>query len=37
MHLGPILINGDVRTGENCVFHINTCIVGGGVGGGTTD
>jgi serine O-acetyltransferase len=33
MHLGPILINGDVRTGENCVFHINTCIVAGGVRG----
>ena len=33
MHLGPILINGDVRTGENCVFHINTCIVAGGVSG----
>lgn len=33
MHVGPVLLNGEVRTGENCVFHINTCIVAGGVGG----
>lgn len=27
MHLGPILVNGDVRAGENCSLHINSSIV----------
>lgn len=31
MHLGPILMNGRVTVGENCVFHINTALVAGGV------
>lgn len=30
MHIGPILINGRVRIGENCSLHINTSIVAGG-------
>lgn len=34
MHLGPILINGKARVGEDCVFHINTALVAGGLDGG---
>lgn len=30
MHLGPILMNGGARVGENCSFHINTALVAGG-------
>ena len=30
MHVGPILMNGRVLVGENCVFHINTALVAGG-------
>lgn len=30
MHLGPILMNGRVRLGENCSVHINTAFVARG-------
>ena len=30
MHLGPILINGKARLGENCSLHINTALVARG-------
>lgn len=30
MHIGPILINGKARLGQNCSLHINTSIVAGG-------
>ena len=30
MHIGPILINGRVKIGENCSLHINTALVAGG-------
>ena len=30
MHVGPVLINGTARLGENCSLHINTAIVAGG-------
>ena len=30
MHVGPILINGRVSIGQNCVLHINTALVAGG-------
>lgn len=30
LHVGPILINGNAKVGENCVFHINTALVAGG-------
>lgn len=30
MHVGPILMNENVRVGENCRFHINTALVAGG-------
>lgn len=30
LHIGPILINGNAKVGENCVFHINTALVAGG-------
>ena len=31
MHLGPILVNGKAKIGQNCSVHINTAIVAGGV------
>lgn len=34
MHVGPILMNGNVSVGQNCVFHINTALVAGGVNNG---
>lgn len=30
MHWGSILINGNVRMGENASLYINTCFVAGG-------
>ena len=30
MHIGPILLNGRARVGENCALHINTALVAGG-------
>ena len=30
MHIGPILVNGNSKIGENCVLHINTGLVAGG-------
>ena len=30
MHIGPILVNGKVRAGEDISLHINTSIVAGG-------
>lgn len=30
MHIGPIMINGNARIGENAVLHVNTAIVAGG-------
>ena len=30
MHLGPILINGNARLGEDCCLHINTALVARG-------
>lgn len=30
MHLGPVLMNGKARVGEDCSFHINTALVAGG-------
>ena len=30
MHVGPILMNGNVQVGEDCTFHINTALVAGG-------
>lgn len=30
MHLGPVLMNGRVRLGENCSVHINTAFVARG-------
>ena len=30
MHLGPILINGRARLGEDCTVHINTALVARG-------
>lgn len=35
MHLGPILINGNVRIGQDCTMHINTSLVAGGTNDGT--
>ena len=29
MHLGPILLNKEVRLGEDCTLHINTALVSG--------
>jgi len=34
MHLGPVLMNGHSRVGENCIFHINTALVAGGTNDG---
>lgn len=34
MHIGPVLLNGNVTVGENCSLHINTALVAGGGGGG---
>lgn len=34
MHLGPILTNSNVRTGENISIHINTALVAQGVTSG---
>lgn len=31
MHVGPVLLNGRVRIGENCSLHINTALVAGGI------
>lgn len=31
MHVGPILVNGKVKAGENISLHVNTSIVAGGV------
>lgn len=31
MHVGPILMNGNVSVGKNCAFHINTGLVAGGL------
>ncbi|MCD8291002.1 MAG: serine acetyltransferase [Prevotella sp.] len=33
MHLGPILMNGNVSVGKNCAMHINTGLVAGGLNG----
>ncbi len=33
MHVGSILLNGRCEVGEDCVFHINTALVAGGVDG----
>lgn len=30
IHLGPRLLNGKARLGENCILHINTYLVAGG-------
>ena len=30
MHVGPILMNGNVTIGENCKIHFNTAFVAGG-------
>lgn len=30
MHVGPVLLNGRVRIGENCSLHINTALAAGG-------
>ncbi len=30
MHLGPILMNGEVTVGRYCAFHMNTALVAGG-------
>lgn len=30
VHLGPRLVNGNVKVGKNCTLHMNTCIVAGG-------
>lgn len=35
MHLGPILINANVRIGKDCVLHINTGIIARGNSNGT--
>lgn len=35
MHLGPILVNGNVRGGKNVSLHINTSLVAGGTNDGT--
>lgn len=34
MHLGPILVNGNVRAGKDISLHINTSIVAGGTNNG---
>lgn len=34
MHLGPILLNKNVRIGNNCSIHINTAFVAQGVSNG---
>ena len=34
LHVGPILMNGLCSVGENCSFHINTALVGGGTSNG---
>ena len=34
MHLGPIIINGKTRVGNDCVFHVNSGAVAGGTNGG---
>ncbi len=34
MHLGPVLMNGNVTVGENCCFHFNTGVVAGGTDDG---
>ncbi len=31
MHVGPVLVNPNAMVGKNCVFHINTGLVAGGV------
>lgn len=31
MHVGPILLNGNVSIGENFSVHINTGLVAGGL------
>lgn len=31
MHVGPVLINGNSKVGENCAFHINTALVADGL------
>ena len=31
MHLGPVLMNGQVTVGKDCVFHMNTALVANGV------
>lgn len=33
-HLGPLLMNGSVTVGENCLFHFNTALVAGGTDNG---
>ena len=33
MHVGPVLMNGNVSVGEDCSFHINTGVVAGGRNG----
>lgn len=35
MHLGPILVNGNVKVGKNCSLHINTSIVADGLDSST--
>ena len=34
MHVGPILMNGNVTIGENCKLHFNTAFVAGGTNNG---
>ncbi len=34
MHVGPILMNGNVTIGENCKLHFNTAFVAGGTNHG---
>lgn len=34
MHLGPILVNGNVKAGEDISLHVNTSIVAGGIDNG---
>ena len=33
-HLGSRLINGSAKLGRDCILHVNTCIVAGGIGNG---
>ena len=35
MHLGSVLVNGNVKVGMDCTVHINTAIVAHGLEGGT--